>query len=85
MEHFFESEKEYNRNMLFYLSNIYMLFHIYNSYDYYQDNTMNIVLSTIPLYYLTKYLQLDQKDFENIQVFLTSIVFLYDLNISFLE
>ena len=85
MEHFFESEKEYNRKMLFYLSNIYMLFHIYNSYDYYQDNTLNIIFYTIPLYYLTKYLQLDQKDFENIQVFLTSILFLYDLNISFLE
>lgn len=83
MEHFFESEKEYNRKMLFYFSNIYMLFHIYNSYHYYQDNTMNIVLYTIPLYYLTKYLQFDQKDFENIQVFLTSILFLYDLNISF--
>ena len=85
MEHFFESEKEYNRKMLFYFSNIYMLFHIYNSYDYYQDNAMNIVLSTIPLYYLTKYLQLDQTDFENIQVFLTSTLFLYDLNNSFQE
>lgn len=85
MEHFFESEKEYNRKMFFYLSNIYMLFHIYNSYDYYQENTINIILSMIPLYYLTKYLQFDQKDFENIQVFLTSILFLYDLNISFLE
>ena len=85
MEHFFESEKEYNRKMLFYLSNLYMLFHIYNSYAYYQDNAMNIVLSTIPLYYLTNFLQLDQKDFENIQVFLTFTLFLYDLNISFLE
>ena len=81
MEHFFESEKEYNRKMLFYLSNIYMLFHIYNSYSYYEDNTMNIVLSSVPLYYLTNFLQLDQKEFENIQVFLTSIVFLYDLNL----
>lgn len=83
MENLFESEKEYNRKMLFYLSNIYMLFHIYNSYDYYQENIINIVISTVPLYYLTNFLQLDQKDFENIQVSLTSILFLYDLNISF--
>ena len=85
MEHFFESEKEYNRKMLFYLSNIYMLFHIYNSYSYYEDNTMNIVISSVPLYYLTSSLQLDQNEFENIQVILTSTLFLYDLNNSFQE
>jgi len=83
MEHFFESEKEYNRKMLFYLSNFYMLFHIYNAYSYYEENTMNIVLSTIPLYYLISFLQLDHKDIENIQVVLTFMMFLYDLNINF--
>jgi len=85
METFFESEKEYNRKMLFYLSNIYMLFHIYNSYDYYQENTMNVIIYSFPLYFLTNFLQLDQKDFENIQVFLTSMLFLYDLNITLLD
>lgn len=84
MENFFESDQEYNRKMLFYLSNIYMLFHIYNSYSYYEDNTMNIVISSVPLYSLTGFLQFSQSDFENIQVFLTTMLFLYDLNIRFL-
>ena len=82
MEDFFESEKDYNRKMLYYISNIYMLFHIYLRYDYYETNSSFIILSSIPLYFLSSFLKLDEKDFENIQVVLTSLVCIYDLNVT---
>ena len=79
MENFFKSEKDYNRKMLYFLSNIYLLFHIYCRYEYYEENSSFIILSSIPLYFLSSFLELDEKDFENIQIVLTTIVLVNDL------
>ena len=81
MEKFFQTEKDYNRTMLYFLSNIYLLIHIYIRYDYYEDNSTFIIFSTVPLYFISSFLKLDQKDFENIQVILTSMLFIHDLNV----
>ena len=81
MENFFETEKDYNRKMLYFLSNIYLLIHFYHSYEYYQENSSMVIFSSIPIYYISSFLKLDEKDFENIQIILTSMLFIHDLNI----
>lgn len=85
MDKFFESEKEYNRTMLFYFSNIYMLFHIYCRNEYYESNILIILAYCFPIYFLSSLLKLEKEDFENIQIILTSLVFVYDINTIFIE
>ena len=79
MEKFFSSEKEYNRKMLHYFVNLYLMIHTYFHFDYYVDNIYLIIFYCFPLYFMIEVMSLDHNEINNIQIVLTTLLILHDL------
>ena len=84
MERFFASEKEYNRKMLHYFVNLYLMFHTYFHFDYYVNNIYLILFYCFPIYFIVEVMGLDQNEINNIQIVLTTILILHDFKDNFI-